>query len=327
MTTPPPTAPGETAERPWFRRRWVKLGLAVLIPAGLGLMIGRSIWTQWDQVTAHPWRLHAGWLLASAALAWVVFIWINQLWRILVGIVGGKPLGFVPAYRISALSNLGKYLPGKVWAMMGMVYLLRREGYVVTSALAATVLHQAYTVSAGLILLGSILGAEVWGRLPFVSIAVALALSAFVLYTPLFFGVLNWGLRLLKREPVQVELSFPKAFALLVAYACSWILYGLVFWCMLKGVGIDGGPFWHVVASFGAAYLIGFLALFAPGGLGVREGILAMLLTPHLGAGLAALVSVVARLWMTLNELLELTPVLGGLRQWLRRDDGPNAGS
>jgi hypothetical protein len=56
--------------------------------------------------------------------------------------------------------------------------------------------------------------------------------------------------------------------------------------------------------AFAAAYVLGYLALFAPAGLGVREGFLVAFLTPTLGAGGAALAAVTSRVWTTVVEVI-----------------------
>jgi len=284
--------------------------LAVIIPSVVLFFIGRTIWRQWDTVNSHSWNLDYKWLTLSAIVFWADFILLVQLWRYLLLTVSKKPLPFGSGYRISALSNLGKYVPGKVWAVLGMVYLLKREGYATTAAIAATGLHQVYTVVAGALFVTALLGTEIWGRLSWFSLAVVLGLSVIIVYPPVFSFLINRGLRLLRREPHPYTLSFGRALVLLFAYVAAWILYGTSFWCMLRGIGLENPPFWSMVAAFGAAYLLGFLALFAPGGLGVREGVLVVLVSPHLPVGLAATVAVVARVWMTIIELLGLLPVL-----------------
>ena len=50
--------------------------------------------------------------------------------------------------------------------------------------------------------------------------------------------------------------------------------------------------------------MIGFLSLLTPSGLGVREGILALLLAQVFAAPLPTVIAIVARLWMVLAELL-----------------------
>jgi uncharacterized membrane protein YbhN (UPF0104 family) len=85
-------------------------------------------------------------------------------------------------------------------------------------------------------------------------------------------------------------------------YAIVWALQGLAFWVLTWGMGyrltlVEGVP------AYGAAYVAGYIALFAPAGIGVRESLLVVFLGPILGAG-AAVVAVTARLWTTLVELI-----------------------
>ncbi|HUU46556.1 MAG TPA: lysylphosphatidylglycerol synthase transmembrane domain-containing protein [Acidobacteriota bacterium] len=304
----------QRAVPPW--RRILQLISAVVIPSLLLYFIVHSIWTQWDQVRAHEWQLHGWWLLAAALLMWVDLIAIILLWRSLLVDVSHRPLSFGSAYRVSTLANLGKYIPGKVWAVMGMVYLLKREGYPAATALASTVLHQAFMVVAGASFLLLVLGVEFLGRFPLLPVIVGLGGSLLVLYPPVFARLLNWGLRLLHRDPVQIPQSFLRAVIRFFLYIFGWVTYGASFWCMMRGIGIAPPVFWEIVAAFGAAYLIGFLALFAPGGLGVREGIITILLAPYLPAGLPAVVAVAARLWTTAIELVGLLPLIGSLRRF-----------
>ena len=54
------------------------------------------------------------------------------------------------------------------------------------------------------------------------------------------------------------------------------------------------------------AWAIGFLVFLTPGGLGVREGALALLLAPFLPSPLPAVVALLARLWWTVAELISV---------------------
>jgi len=321
-----PEPEGDIAPKSPVRYRVLRVAVTVIIPAVLLFFIGRTIWTQWESIGSFAWNIHIVWLFMSAVVFWIDFVLLIALWRLLLKTISGTPLSYKLSYRFSALSNLGKYVPGKVWAVLGMVYFLKREGYPASTAVATTGLHQAYTIVAGLLFVSAVLGTELWGRLPLVSVCVGLALGVIVIYPPVFSYLLNRGLALFKRDPVPYTMSFPRAFALLIAYVAAWILYGTSFWCMLKGIGIDHPPFWMMVASSSAAYLLGFLAIFAPGGIGVREGVLLVLISPYVPAGLAATVAVIARVWITIVELIGLLPVLWGDKPALPQQEKP-AGS
>jgi uncharacterized membrane protein YbhN (UPF0104 family) len=61
-------------------------------------------------------------------------------------------------------------------------------------------------------------------------------------------------------------------------------------------------PLPAAIGAFTLGYILGLLALFAPGGVGVRELVLIGLLAPFLGSGGAVAVSVASRLVLTVLE-------------------------
>jgi uncharacterized membrane protein YbhN (UPF0104 family) len=86
-------------------------------------------------------------------------------------------------------------------------------------------------------------------------------------------------------------------------YVVNWIVYALSFWILVKSFDLPGslaetGP------AFAAAYVLGYVAIFAPAGIGVRESFLTVFLGPVMGAGTAATLAVIARLWSTGVEVV-----------------------
>lgn len=272
----------------------------------------RAFSNQWAAARNHDWQLVPGWLALSAVIMLIDMALLFYLWTVLLKATSGRMLRFSAAYRISVLANLGKYIPGKVWTVAGMVYLLSDEDIPPQPALVSSALHQAFTLIPGAVFITAVLGTQVWGEASAIVVLAALTVGILALYPPMFRKLLNLGLSLFRRPPIDFDLSFTSAFLLFWAYIVAWIIYGSSFWCMTLGLGLPAGPFWPVTAAYGAAYLVGFLALFAPGGLGVREGVLAVVLTPYLPPGLSVVVAVASRLWMTIVELASLVPVLLG---------------
>ena len=124
-------------------------------------------------------------------------------------------------------------------------------------------------------------------------------------------ALLSVWFRLAKQE-VPGDLGPDRAFGLrwMGLYAIGWILQGLAFWVLARGLGFDL-TLLEGVPAFPAAYLAGYVALFAPAGAGIREGVLVALLGPIMGAG-AGVVALVARLWTTAVELLPALVLAGG---------------
>jgi uncharacterized membrane protein YbhN (UPF0104 family) len=132
-----------------------------------------------------------------------------------------------------------------------------------------------------------------------------------------------------------VELPDVSRGTLVIVFAANvtaWIAYGVgfgLFWRALLGSG--GGVSMAVLAVYTASYLAGYLALFAPGGIGVREAALAGLLVSLRLAtpGDAALLAAASRVWLTVVEVLPGLAFLPGVslrrRPPISSPDGPAA--
>jgi uncharacterized membrane protein YbhN (UPF0104 family) len=84
----------------------------------------------------------------------------------------------------------------------------------------------------------------------------------------------------------------------------SWVVYGISFWLLANGL-LSGSELGlrSAVGVFSAGYIVGFLAVFAPGGIGVREAVFVTLLAPRVGSSDAVVLAVGSRLLLTLTEL------------------------
>ena len=84
--------------------------------------------------------LRSGFLWAGVVLAllivWGSYAVLVEGWRRVV-LAMRQRLGYLDAVRITMVSNLGKYLPGKVWAIAGAALLAERAGVQPGAAVAA----------------------------------------------------------------------------------------------------------------------------------------------------------------------------------------------
>jgi uncharacterized membrane protein YbhN (UPF0104 family) len=245
-----------------------------------------------------------GLLLLSTGVLLLGYLYSASLWGLLVKELGGPEIGTWAAQRVFFTANLGRYLPGKVWQLAGLAYLARREGVPAGTATAAALLGQGFSLAgATLVGLGVLLRGG-WGWDLGGKWAAGLLLGLLVVMTlPAFLRPLVRTLIQRAKGSVPGALWPDPAFGVrwLGLYAVSWILQGGAFWILAKSFGMALDPLLGL-SVFPAAYLLGYLALFAPAGVGVREGFLIVFLNPILGAG-GAFLAVAARLWTTLVEL------------------------
>jgi hypothetical protein len=246
-----------------------------------------------------------GLLVLSSVVLLVAYLFSAGLWGLMVREIGGYEVGFVPALRVFFTANLGRYLPGKLWQIAGLAYLARGEGVPAGTATGAAVLGQAFSL-AGATLLGAgvLLGS---GRGPGPGGGWVALVLLFVLIGATSPGILKRLLPLwfrLARQTAPGGFRPDHAFGVrwMGLYALGWALQGLGFWVLARSFGF-GLTLLEGVPAYPAAYVAGYVALFAPAGVGIREGLLVVFLGPILGAG-AAILALAARLWATVVELV-----------------------
>jgi uncharacterized membrane protein YbhN (UPF0104 family) len=277
--------------------RWaIQTAVAVIVTVFVVYKVAEN----WDRFRSLHLTLdlRPGWLLLSfACLAVVAVLQIESWRRILAG--WGQSLPFARGARIWFLANLGRYVPGKVWSVAGMVVLAREDGVQPWAAAASAVAVQAL----GLGTAAAVVAATVPGATSGLRMAVAAAASVATI------GVLAWegGLRRLARlagsATEWTALPLRTVLVSAVLTAASWVVYGVAFWLLGLGLGLPGTlPVGTAIGVFALGYVLGLLALFAPGGIGVREALFFTLLTPFVGAGGAVALSVASRLQLTLTE-------------------------
>jgi uncharacterized membrane protein YbhN (UPF0104 family) len=100
-------------------------------------------------------------------------------------------------------------------------------------------------------------------------------------------------------------MSFGESLPYLARYFFGWVVYGVAFSGFvfsLHSMKLSTIP--ALTCIFAASYTLGFLFILVPGGLGVREGLLAALLSAYMPLPIATVISLLSRLWFTACELL-----------------------
>lgn len=285
--------------------RAVRLVLLALVCAAAGW----ALYTHWGQAREAllglpPWAPPTAVLAGMAGLAAQMMAWR----ALLAGL--GSPLPRRVAARVMFVGQLGKYLPGSVWAFVAQVELARDHAVPRTRGAAATLLAVAVTVATGLAVAAAALplsSAEA-ARRWWWALALAPLLSA--LLHP---RVVAWGLGLAARPFARFREAAEsgsldvggRAITTAVAWTLlAWIPLGAHLWVLTWAVGGEPlsslGP---AVGAYALAWTLGLLVVFAPAGLGAREAVLVVALAPVVDAGAALVLAVLSRLVMTVADL------------------------
>lgn len=297
-------------------RQIAKLSAQALLIGAAFFFLGRQVYERRETlarlaVAAHPLPLIAASLLTLAGYALMVgtWSWCLRWW--------GQRLSYATALRIWFLSNLARFIPGAVWQFAGLASMSAEAGVSPVAAMGGVLLQQVVALATGLAVTLAFapqaLAALGYAVPPAMGVPLAVVgLVALVAIVPLAAPRLQ---RLTSRF-ARAQAFWPKPpiseFAgYVAALVLPWVAYGVAFW--LFGVSLFGAAapgLWLAASVFTASYVAGILVVIAPGGIGVREAALTLLLTPAIGADRALFLAVTSRLWLTLVEILGALSVL-----------------
>jgi hypothetical protein len=284
-----------------------KRAVKVLLVGAVLLFLGLNIYHGWRDASRFQWNVPPWPLVVSFTLVLAFWFMTGLGWNLTVRFLGSS-LALRKGMKVYFLSNLGWYVPGKVWYAVGRAYLGQREGVSVgaisTSVLMEIILSltsSALMATLALPLLHPLLGAKAL----YLGIAV-LALGLAVLHPALMKPSLALLERLLPgpKRTIEPPLRYSAMMGLLAGYLFIWGFVGTAFFILLNAVyPLPLAWLPTVAAIYAVSWMAGFLTP-APSGLGVREGAMIFLLGQYLPVPAATATAILFRLWLILAEVL-----------------------
>ena len=290
--------------------RWARgiAGAIVLV------VLVRNFLHDWKDAQSQPIVWHFRWefVIASLLVTWVMYGILIWGWRVILH-GWGQRIRAIDAARIWSISSLGKYIPGKVWAIAGMAMMAEKQGVSGAAATGSAIIMQLLAITTGTVMAIALLGSSLLERIPggtlaAIGVAVAALIGAISLASP---AVTN-RIGFLIRRPDAVHAVEPNALAgSIFANLLAWGGYGLSLQLLAAGTMPSVDLSWSTATgAFAASYIGGYLVLFAPAGFGVREGLLIFMLKGTIGIGPATALAAASRITLTINELGIAVPFL-----------------
>jgi glycosyltransferase 2 family protein len=309
--TPPsdPSSGGarlKTTSRGWrFLRLAVQLVLTLVVTIFIVDRLGPGMGQLAESAPAAV-AIHWGWIGVSSLVLLGGYFFSAWIWSRMVRDLGGPTLPARDSIRIYMVANLGRYIPGKLWQIAGLAVLARSRGVPAPIATAAAVVGQvvalAGTMLVGLVALGSA-GPDLarWAPL---AIAATAGVAIVVTVPTIFRPLLRFCLRFVPGEkPDEIPIGASEGIRWLALYTVNWVVYAAAFALFVHGLSLPGSLL-DVGPAFAASYVMGYIVLIAPAGVGVREGFMVAFLSPIMGPAGATLAAITSRIWMTLVEVV-----------------------
>jgi glycosyltransferase 2 family protein len=273
------------------------------VAVAVGLAVW-ALWSRWPEVVSAVQRLDARDLVLAALATLINAVLTGLAWRALLADLGARlPVGL--AARVFFVGQIGKYVPGSLWPMIVQAELAKRHVARRSTVAATFVLLLLSGASALLVVLVALPltpngGGEAvrWAALLVVPVVA-------VLHPGLLGRLLDRGLRLVGRQPLEQWTSV-RGTAVATGWALlAWIAAGLQVW--LLAVPLGAPATWRTLAlttgGYALAWAIGLVVVVAPAGAGAREVALAAVLSTVLDRGAVVVVVLLSRVLFTAADL------------------------
>jgi hypothetical protein len=228
-------------------------------------------------------------------------------------------VSFRDVFTLFHLANITRYLPGRIWGVVRLLTLSERFGFSKTAVGVSLTLHVGIeTALGGLIATSLIFSKQIRSTAYLVLERVS---GHAVLFTLFGIGIVTSILFLIPKmsskarqflktlqqigTPLLQKHFLKQWFNIFQAHILLWCCQGLAFFLFVKSLA---SVQWEDVGVFSACYafawIVGFLSFLTPGGLGVREGLLGLLLTNYMPTSQATFIALLCRVWMLSSEII-----------------------
>ncbi len=283
----------------------IKKILQIVILIALAAFLTVKLRKDWNTLKNYEWNVQIQFLIISFFSLIVVYLCIIKIWHLILMRLDVQ-LSYKKAVMIWFRTSIMKYLPGRIWNILGMILIAEREGISKTKVLLSGFVNQIFSLVSATAF--SIL------YLHFSSEDYAISLKYLFYLLPAltifcFPPILKKLIVIFtKKKGISnnsISINGYSSLVLYFSYVGVWILYGIAFlFFTLSFVKFPVGKSYVIVSVFILSHILGFLSMITPGGIGVREGILTYLLNFHFPISIAIVVSISSRLLLIAADAL-----------------------
>lgn len=280
----------------------LKIAFGVLVV----VFLAWYFWRNWDEFSEKIMNVNIGIFIVSMLFYFVYKITLASLWHYITKI-NGCSIKYEKAVTSYLYSILGKYIPGKVFMLAARLTYYKEEDAPLSKVTVCFFIENVCTLLGAAMLFivslfffpNELLENYKW-------LTLLLIAAFFVCVHP---KIINFVLRLIGKifkKDLEIPMKYSQMLKVVLLFIGNWLIVGFGFFILTKSIypAAEWSQMLYCAGIWGVSAIMGILAIFAPSGLGVREGIIVaglMLIMPQSDA---MVISVVSRLWQTIPELL-----------------------
>lgn len=282
----------------------------LILLAVLGFL-GWKILAGWENISTLKWNFGFNDILLILFFLPLPFFFNVFAWH-LVTLSQGEKISFSKNFEAWMFSNFARYLPGGIWQYPSRVFLLSKAGVSKESAVKCLILESLFVVFTGLLIVFLVFPT---GQLN-VSLKTVEYMLLSILSITLFFlliksqkfmNFVSWIFAKANRPAAfsHTQISLKWVPVLVLAYFLAFLFPSVILFLLTKEVAtLSISSIYVFIGAYAASWLLGYVAFFAPAGIGVREAALAGFLSLYMPFSVSAVVVIGLRVALFVSEAL-----------------------
>lgn len=292
------------AKKPSLKKRLLK-ALKISFGVLVAVFLVWYFWKNWDEFSEKIKNVNLKIFAFSMLFYFVYKFTLASLWHYITKI-NGCSIKYEKAVTSYLYSILGKYIPGKVFMLAARLTYYKEEDAPLAKVTVCFFIENVCTLLGAAMLFilslfffpNELLNQYKWAT-------VLLIAAFFVCINP---KIINFFLRIVGKifkKNLEIPMKYSQMLKVVLLFIGNWLIVGFGFFILTKSIcpTVEWNQMLYCAGIWGVSAIMGILAIFAPSGLGVREGIIMLGLGLIMSEGDAAVISVVSRLWQTIPEL------------------------
>lgn len=275
------------------------------------LAIGFLVWyfvKNQEEFSATLANVNLGIFLFSMLFYFIYKVTLASLWHYITKI-NDCSIGYGKSITAYLYSILGKYIPGKVFMLAARLTYYKEENAPLSKVTVCFFIENICTLLGAAMLFiislfffpNELLEQYKW-------LTVILIIVFFVFIHPKVINLVLKPIGRLFKKQLEIPMNYLQMLKAVLLFIANWLIIGVGFYILAKSIypalELELSQLLFCAGIWGVSAIIGILAVFAPSGLGVREGIIIAGLMLIMPENEAVVISVVSRLWQTIPELV-----------------------
>jgi uncharacterized membrane protein YbhN (UPF0104 family) len=241
-------------------------------------------------------RLSVPIVLLALALNYCGLMCSLMVWRELLADLGSR-LSVAEAWRIMFIGQLAKYIPGSLWPVLAQAELGHDRGIPRSRSALSVLLSYAVMTCSGVVVAAVTLPfATAASVLQYLWIVLLVPVAVVLLSPPVLNRLLRLVLRLAHRGPLEQGVSYTGLARTMGWAVAGWLCNGAMVYVLMRQLsGLQQGTLLVSLGAYSLSWAVGFVAVFAPAGTGVREAVMVAILHTRTTTAIALTIALVTR--------------------------------